>query len=128
MAKKLTPITVANLRAGPQRREIPDGGSGLYYVLQPSGRSSWASRYRFQGQPRKLTHGVMPSLAAARKAHADAMLELAQGRDPAALKLAAKAVADRGRASDTVERLFDLFIVDARRKTRPATWMQCEGI
>jgi integrase len=126
MAKKLTSIAIANLRPGPQRREIPDGGSGLYYVLQPSGRASWASRYRFQGKPKKCTHGKL-SLAAARKAHADAMLELAQGRDPAALKSAAKTEADT-RRRDTVERLFELFIAAARRKTRPSTWKQCESL
>jgi integrase len=129
MAKKLTSIAIANLRPGPQRREISDGGSGLFYVLQPSGRSSWASRYRFRGRPKKLTHDGPLTLAAARKAHADAMLELAQKRDPAALKSAAKiAAADRGRADDTIERLFHLFLTDAKRKTRPATWGQCESI
>jgi hypothetical protein len=55
MANKLTAVSVANARPGPQRREISDGGSGLYLIVQPSGRKSWAIRYRFAGKPKKLT-------------------------------------------------------------------------
>ena len=44
MAKKLTAKTIEKLRPGPQRREISDGGSGLFLVMQPSGAKSWAVR------------------------------------------------------------------------------------
>jgi len=45
MAKQLTAVSIANARPGPQRREIPDAGCrGLYLVVQPSGRKSWAVR------------------------------------------------------------------------------------
>ena len=56
MAKGLTDIAIRNLKGGPIRREIPDPGArGLYVVVQPSGLKSFAVRYRFAGQPRKLT-------------------------------------------------------------------------
>src|SRR5262245_54403837 len=42
MTRKLTAKTIENLKPGPQRREISDGGSGLWLVLQSSGAKSWA--------------------------------------------------------------------------------------
>src|SRR5262245_11587150 len=92
MSRKLTAKTIESLKPGPQRREISDGGSGLYLVLQPSGHRSWALRYRFNGTPAKLTLGPWPrlTLAAARKGAADALHELAQGHDPATARADAK--------------------------------------
>jgi integrase len=89
MTKGLTDIAIRNLKPGATRREIPDG-KGLYVVVQPSGRTSYAVRYRFDGRPRKLTLPSGVTLAGARKLAADAMFGLAQGRDPAAVKRAAK--------------------------------------
>lgn len=89
MAKGLTDIAIRNLKPGATRREVPDG-KGLYVVVQPSGRMSYAVRYRFDGRPRKLTLPSGVTLAGARKLAADAMFGLAQGRDPAAVKRAAK--------------------------------------
>jgi integrase len=58
MAKALTPIAIANLRARPQRYEISDGGcSGLRVVVFPSKKKSFIVRYRFRGAQRKLTLG-----------------------------------------------------------------------
>ena len=83
-------------KAGSARQEIPDAGCrGLYLVVQPSGLKSWAVRYRYDGQPKKLTLDRALTLAAARKAATDALHELAQGRDPAALKFEAKASAEK---------------------------------
>jgi integrase len=92
LAKKLTAKTIENLRPGPRRREISDGASGLFLVMQPSGAKSWAVRYRYDGRPTKLTLGPWPTLtlAAARKGAADALHELAEGRNPAAAREAAK--------------------------------------
>ena len=55
MAKKLTDISIKKIRPDPAKRlEIPDAGKpGLYLVIQPSGKKSWAVRYRFNGKPRK---------------------------------------------------------------------------
>jgi integrase len=92
MAKKLTAKTIENLKPGSQRREISDGGSGLYLVMQPSGARSWAVRYRYDGRPAKLTLGGWPtlSLAAARKGAADALHDLANGIDPSGTRKIAK--------------------------------------
>ena len=50
MAKPLTPITIANLKARSQRYEISDGGcQGLRVVAFPSRRKSFIVRYRFRG-------------------------------------------------------------------------------
>jgi Arm DNA-binding domain len=58
VARGLTTIAVANAMPKATRREIPDPGcAGLHLVVQPSGKKSWAVRYRIQGKPRKLTLG-----------------------------------------------------------------------
>jgi integrase len=91
MAKKLTARKVEQARPNPSKRiEMPDGGKpGLYLVIQPSGRKSWAVRYRHNGQPRKLTLDGFPSLATARRLAQDALDKVAEGHDPAAEKQAA---------------------------------------
>ena len=84
---KLTDISVRNMRPGQVRREVPDtGAAGLYLIVQPSGRRGFAVRYRFGGTSRKLTLPSGVSLAAARKLCGDAMLQVAQGVDPATAK------------------------------------------
>ena len=87
MARGFTDIEIRNLQAGDTRREVPDpGASNLYVVIQPSGKKSFAVRYRFNGVPKKLTLAGGLSLAAARKLAGDALYELEQGRDPAETK------------------------------------------
>jgi integrase len=84
---------VENVKPGPVRKELPDGGcSGLYLVVQPSGVKSWAARYRFNGKSTKLTLGKWPTmtLAAARKAATTAQHELERGNNPAKAKVDAK--------------------------------------
>lgn len=89
--RPLTDIAIRNLKASGIRREIPDPGCrGLYVVVQPSGARGFAVRYRLAGKSRKLTLPPGIGLAAARKLAGDALLEVAQGRDPAATKRAAK--------------------------------------
>ena len=129
MIKTLTAKSVENIKPGSARREIPDGGCrGLYLVVQPSGRKSWAVRYRHAGKPKKLTLDRALTLAAARKATADALHELEQGRDPAAQKFEARAIAEKdsaARAADTVEQWAAHFIERyAKKKTRRNTWRQ----
>jgi hypothetical protein len=68
MARGFTDIAIKNLKPEDKRREIP----------------------RFDGKPRKLSLGNI-SLSAARKAAAHAHHEVAEGRDPAAAKKAARA-------------------------------------
>jgi integrase len=101
MTRKLTAKAVENFKPGPQRREISDGGNGLYLVLQSSGHRSWALRYRANGRPTKLTLGRWPeiSLAGARKLAADALHELSNGVDPGETRVAAKQKAAESEAN-----------------------------
>jgi integrase len=91
MARKgLTTIRIENEKAGAVRREIPDDGcTGLYLIVQPSGKKSFALRYRrpIDRRPAKLTlgNGSM-GLAAARAAAKAALYEVSQGRDPGMAK------------------------------------------
>lgn len=76
-----------------KRREVPDAAlPGLYLVVQPAGGKSWAVRYRAAGKPRKLTLGLYPrlGLADAREAARPALRAVAEGRDPAGEKQAAR--------------------------------------
>jgi integrase len=79
--KQATDLGIRALRPQVKRYEQPLG-NGLYVVVQPTGRRGYAVRYRFAGKPRKLTLPRGISLAGARKAAADALLEVEQGRDP----------------------------------------------
>ena len=94
MAKPLTTKAIENLKPSAARREIPDGDvRGLYLQIFPSGRASWAFRYRFGGRTRKFTIGPSPEISLkdardlARKAHGT----IASGQDPAELKQERKA-------------------------------------
>jgi len=100
MARRgLSDIAIRNFKPGTVRREIPDPGArGLYVVVHPTGRKGFAVRYRFYGVPRKLTLKGGISLVAARKLAAEAMHEVAAGRDPSVTRQEAKA-----RAADTLQ-------------------------
>jgi integrase len=111
MAKALTPITIAALRAGAQRYEISDGGcAGLRVVVFPSKKKSFVVRYRFHGRPQKLTLGPcliatgdsgVPeldtplSLLSARMLAATALRQAKSGIDPAATKRSKKIALQR---------------------------------
>jgi integrase len=90
----LTELTIGAKLAKPPavRVELPDK-DGLYLVQQPSGAASWALRYRANGKPRKLTLGSYPAvgLKDARRLAARARGSIADGKDPAGEKTAAKA-------------------------------------
>ena len=120
MAKGLTDIAIRNLKPAPTRREIPDPGArGLYVVVQPSGRQSYAVRYRIAGKPRKLTLKSGISLAAARKEAADALYEVEKGRDPSAAKTAAKVKA-AAVAADTIEAICTEYLKREGKRLRTA--------
>jgi integrase len=131
MAKTLTARSIETAKPLAVRQEIPDGGCrGLFLVVQPSGQRSWAVRFRIDGRTAKHTLGGWPavSLAEARHLAAAAMEQVAKGTDPRDEKRKARAeAAERGR--DTVARLAALFLEQhARRKTRPNSWQQAEGL
>jgi integrase len=105
MAKPLTAITIAALRARPTRYEVSDGGCvGLRVVVFPSKKKSFIVRYRYRGVQRKLTLGpclvergvIEPantpetatplSLLAARELATKALRQAKAGSDPAAAK------------------------------------------
>ncbi|RWM57446.1 site-specific integrase [Mesorhizobium sp.] len=94
MAKALTAQSVEKFKADPlNRREIPDALlTGLYLVVQPSGKKSWAVRYRAFGKPRKVTLGSYPAfeLAEARSEAQAVLRRVAKGEDPATAKKIAK--------------------------------------
>jgi integrase len=121
VGKRLTAIGVQKVRPGPERREISDGGSGLYLIVQPlpTGSKSWALRYRLNGVPAKLTLGGFPalSLAAARKLAAEAQHELAQGNNPKQAREDAKLKAAAAKA-DTVTAVCEEYLVREGRKLR----------
>jgi integrase len=133
MAKPLTAKKVENIMPTGVRQEILDSGCrGLYLIVQPSGRKSWAVRYRFGGKAKKLTLDGVGSLGEARKAAADALHELERGNDPASLKFDAKAAAEKAaaeRAGDTVDNLAAQFVERyAKKRTRFASWRMTQRI
>ena len=114
MAKALTEIAIKNFRPGPTRREEPDGKvPGLYYVIQPSGSTSWALRFRHLGKPCKLTNGggAIP-LPDARDLARQALGKISRGDNPAAEKIDTKKIAKAAarRESDLVEKVVGTFI------------------
>jgi integrase len=109
-----------------KREEVPDGkGRGLYLVIQPTGAVSWALRYRADGSSRKLTLGQYPALglATARKRAAEALGQVAGGKDPARTKTAARAAAKA--ETDKVERVVELF-VERYAKPKTRDWRETE--
>ena len=98
MTKQLTAIGVSKIKAGAERKEVREGNSGLVLIIHPSGRKTWAMRFRRpDGRQAKLTLGPvdleatelteapeigMPlSLASARWLAAEVNRQRAMGRD-----------------------------------------------
>jgi integrase len=133
MAKALTEIAIKNLKPGSTRREIPDGKvGGLYCVVQPSGATSWALRYRHLGKPRKLTigSGAIP-LPEARDLAREALAKIARGDNPAAEKVAAKEAAKVAEkpAADLVEKVVASFLDRyAKRQCKATTCVEYKRI
>jgi integrase len=131
MATALTVKSLENLKPGLARREVPDGLlSGLYFIVQPSGKRSWAVRYRASGRPRKLTLGQYPSvdLKSARELARSALAKVAGGADPGAEKKAAKAAAIVP-ANDMVEAVVGRFVSHyVRRQLKASTAHEVERI
>ena len=84
--KMLTDPFCKNVKPNPARVEYADAKiTGLYLIVQPSGRRSWAYRYRMRRRSRKITLGSYPAvgLQAARTAAGKASETVALGSDPA---------------------------------------------
>jgi integrase len=138
LTKALTAKRIESAPSGPVRKEIPDGLLvGLYLVVQPSGTKSFAVRYRYASQPRKLTLGAFPalSLEVARDLGGKALRAAAEGRDPANEKQAAKNEA-RKAETDAVRSQRDLYENVARefierhamKSNRASTWRETARI
>jgi integrase len=116
--KRLTAISVQAIRPQDHRVEIPDKGArGLYLVVQPSGRKSFAVRYRFDGKPKKLTLDAGISLAGARAAAARALLDVERGIDPTKAKAAARIASELADAT-TLRSVAEAYL--EREEGRPA--------
>ena len=86
MAKVLTVKAVEKVKPGPTRRELPDGGlPGLYLVIQPSGRRSFAVRTRISDRPVKVTLAAR-DLVAARAEAREVLAGAREGKTPAQIK------------------------------------------
>jgi integrase len=113
--KRLTDLAIKNFKAAPKRQEISDGKNGLFIVVHPGGRKSFAVRYRFDGRSRKLTLPRGITLAAARKAAADAIHEVEQGRDPGVAKRQAKQV-QQAAAANTFRAIAEQYLEREAKK------------
>lgn len=134
VAKALTVRAIEALKAGPVRTEISDGLiAGLYLVVQPTGRKSWAVRYRSAGRTRKHTIGAYPgiNLSSARELARLALVAVASGRDPGAEKAEARRsgeVALRAER-DRFDRAVDSYIERyAKANTKTETWRESQRL
>lgn len=129
MAEKLTPVAIEKMKPDPVKRiEVPDRYvPGLYLVVQPSAKKTWAFRYRAGGKSRKLTIGRWPAydLKLARELASKAKIAVDLGRDPAEEKRQTKRAVKEQRAADldTFAGVARLFI---RRYAKPKNrdWLE----
>jgi len=104
----LTKFAIDNLKPRSTRYEVPDG-NGLYVVVQPSGRKSFAVRFRIDGRPRKLTLEKGLTLAEARAAAAKALVEVEKKNDPTVVKRKAMD-AQRAAAANTFKAVAEAYL------------------
>jgi integrase len=122
----LTDIAIKKLAPTDKRREIRDDGApGLYLIVQPNGKRSWAVRYAHGGRGKKLTLGSYPAitLGEARKRALMAVAQVAGGADPAAQKKAAREAAKAAySASDRVADVVAAYVRDYVTKRVKPSW------
>jgi integrase len=118
----LTQIGIKNLKPRSERYEEP-AGANLYIIVQPSGKKSYAVRYRFAGKPRKLTLPAGLSLAEARAEAAAAILKVSRGIDPTLAKRGARE-AQRVAAANTFKTICENYFKREGGKLRSADWQQ----
>jgi integrase len=120
MAKALTTRTVETTKPTAERREIPDGLlPRFYFVVEPTGSKGWCIRYRFQGIPRRHVFGSYPAynLLQARKAAAEKLRAVAEGRDPALEKREART----GKPGTVAAYVDDFLAEHCELKNKPRT-------
>jgi integrase len=118
-SKRLTDVSVRNLKPRDAAYARPDGGNGLYCVVQPSGHKSWATMYRIAGRQAKLVLGRYPEmgLAAARIAAIEARESAKAGVDPSRARREKK-IAAAVAAEDTVTAICSRFLETKGAKLR----------
>ncbi|MEM9677006.1 MAG: integrase arm-type DNA-binding domain-containing protein [Pseudomonadota bacterium] len=123
MAKSLTAKAIENWTVSDKRQEVPDRLTpGLYFVVQPSGKKSWAIRYRSERRTRKFTMGTYPKigLKEARELASEALKQVQLGEDPAADKTARQSEKQAG--TFNVERIIADYIErHIKRNNKPST-------
>jgi integrase len=112
------------------RAEYPDGASGLYLVVQPSGTRSWAFRFHHRGKTGKKTIGRAGdgglSLTAARAAAANHRHRLEQGVGVTSVTPVTPKTEGGG---DKIETAVAAFLeLHVRRKNRASTAQATEGV
>ncbi|WP_245429494.1 site-specific integrase [Mesorhizobium sp. DCY119] len=141
--KALTALAIEKLKPDPNKRmEIPVGGvSGLYLVIQPSGKKSWALRYRFNDKPAKLTLGevlfqrigkapdklslgVPMTLAEAFTMAANIRQAIEEGRDPSVEKKTERA--KQKLSDDDLVRTLGAAYVERYAKPKNRSWAEVE--
>jgi integrase len=121
--QRLTELTVRKLAAGPADYLVWDTlQHGLALKVTPAGAKSWKCIYSRQGRARWLHIGDARSigLADARRLTAEAMLEVARGKDPAAEKRAERGA---GSFTDLATRYVEHY---AKKKNK--SWRQADAL
>jgi integrase len=118
----LTEIAVRNLKPKPARYEMPDG-NGLYVIVQPSGRKSYAVRFRINGKPRKFTLPKGITLAEARAEAAATIVKVHRGIDPTIIKRKARET-QRAAAANTFRAVAETYFKREGKKLRSSVWQQ----
>jgi integrase len=121
--QRLTELTVRKLR--PERCAYLVWDTlqrGLAFRVQPTGSRAWVCVYSRHGKPRWLHLGDANAigLADARQLAAEAMLQVARGKDPAAER---KAERGAGTFADLAERYVEL-----HAKKRNKSWRQADAL
>lgn len=121
MKKLLTAAAVERIKPDPERRlEVPDKLlPGLYLVVQPSGRRSFALRTRILNKPVKLTLGQYPALKIedARAKAREELKRIHAGEDPRDARAVSRA--------NTVAAVVDEFVTRYARP-RLKAWREVE--
>ncbi len=116
----LTDTAIKAAKHGPKPIKLFDE-RGVFLLIQPSGGKLWRLKYRILGKEKKLSLGVYPdvSLKEARKRRDEARTLLANGSDPASVKLEQTKSARRN-AANTVKAIADEFIEKSAKEGRAA--------
>jgi hypothetical protein len=121
--RKLTDLFVRTLKPGKRAQQIWDEKQpGLAIAVQPTGHCAWKVVYRYGGRPRWYTVGSVDAigLADARRIAGKVMLQVAEGIDPQAERMAQRG---RGTFEELATRYRDEFA-----SKRNKSWRQPDAL